>query len=208
MNEFGIKIFLEGDTDKKFIQDFIRYWNIEVNNIDYQTINGKDENSILKSMELAYTKEQLGKNVFILDLDEDSKQERLNSILELASNTNISISEESIYFFPDNDSEGTIEDLIITMFSENSIASCFESYTQCLTKINSDKFRHQNIGKKELVYHYKLLHLKKEQNSNRSKYISDRHTDYTNTNFWNISKENDGLNRLKNFLKNQLIQQL
>jgi hypothetical protein len=207
MSEISYKIFVEGDSDKKLIDDFIKLWKINTINYSIETINGKNIDS--EAFDLAFKNDEIGKNILILDLDNDNKENRINEIIRLLNSKKIKLQEKSIYFFPDNQNPGTKEDFLISMFKNIEFKKCFEGYQSCLNGLKSSdyaSYRPENIGKKELVYHYKLLHLSREQNSDRNKIIGEKFTNHTDNIFWYLDDNSSYLIKLKTFLQNQIEQ--
>ncbi|WP_338075855.1 DUF3226 domain-containing protein [Brachyspira hampsonii] len=102
--------------------------------------------------------------------------------------TNLDIDDNNIFLFPNNNSLGTLEDLLSNIAVIKDIINCFDKYTNCITSIPETVIP----AKKAKIYAY-LESIK----SYDKKTIKEDKRDYTNNNLWNLNDKY--LNPLKEF---------
>ncbi|EKV57514.1 DUF3226 domain-containing protein [Brachyspira hampsonii] len=178
-------ILVEGIADKKFIKDYIKFQykidtdindNIIIEENGGNSFNDYNINNIKKYIDNNY------KLAVIFDAD-DNFEESKNNIKR-----NLNIDDNNIFLFPNNNSLGTLEDLLSNIAVIKDIINCFDEYTNCITSIPETV----NPAKKAKIYAY-LESIK----SYDKKTIKEDKRDYTNNNFWNLNDEY--LNSLKEF---------
>ncbi|MCU0434537.1 MAG: hypothetical protein MUC87_13875 [Bacteroidia bacterium] len=199
-----VKIFVEGETDKKFISDYLNYLNISFIGDQINIINGKSESHI-RLQSSAFNLNAL--NLFVLDLDNDLLEEREKEIRAILSDYSVSA---ELFFYPNNSNSGTFEDLLKSM-AWPQYADFFQCYSQlnnCITQVHSD---FETLDKKDEVYAYLSALLTKEERYQRADFLhftrkptsNKPHTpSYMQTRFWNI--ESPAIQPLKQFLLTHL----
>ena len=191
-----IKIFVEGDSDKKFIQDYIQYLKIDCSiiNLTVEKTNGKEDDKITKSLEQFIDKKADGSNVIILDANDDDISKRKKEIATLLEKKNL---ESKIFFLPDDKRNGYLETLLLESVSEKSeiYFSCFDDFNKCIENMGGS---HNAPSIKDMAYIYSCSLLTKSESKQRAPIISPAKMDYSNNRFWNL--EHDVFNNLKEFL--------
>ena len=177
-------VYIEGDADKKFIQDLIScIFGKELVHVQYYKLDGftnlpSYKNTIRATLDLG------GKNIFIVDADDDlkDKEDKIHEIDE----------EASCFFIPNNEDSGCLEDLLNRIIAEKHaiVFECFERYQKCLDT-NGDYCLPNNKAK---IYAYCEAIL-----GGKSKKIKERERDYLDMELWDLS--NDYLIPLKEFIK-------
>ncbi len=183
-----VRLFVEGEADKKFIQDYINsLLPGDPNNLDIIHVNG---NSGIPKAEPKFKENSNdnGINLVIFDAD-DNPEERRNEIL--LNKIDIGI-EFELFLLPNNHDTGELESLLCQIINNDHqmIFNCFNQYQECLNE-NPD-YRIPNLKSK--IYAYLEALLPKKQ----SEMIKDSKRNYKNTQHWNL--EDPYLNPLKNFL--------
>lgn len=179
-------ILVEGKADKKFIKDYIKSQyqidtdindNIIIEENGGKSFNKNNINNIQKYIDNNY------KLVVIFDAD-NNFEEAKNNI-----KTNLNIDDNNIFLFPNNNSLGTLEDILSNIAVIKDIINCFDKYTNCIDSIPKTI----TPAKKSKIYAY-LESIK----SYDKKTITEDKRDYTNNNIWDLNDEY--LNPLKQFL--------
>lgn len=126
------KIFVEGDADKKFIQDYLNYlFGIETKDsrIVIDELGGKDA---LKASKPNFNKntELGGRNLVIFDADDDCETRR-EELLQEAKELGIPF---ELFLFPNNQENGNLETLLrrLTVADHEGIFDCFIPFNECL----------------------------------------------------------------------------
>ena len=157
-----IIFFVEGKADEKFLRDY--FGHLKVNfSFDFFKI----QNNVASAEKI--TSQQLKKvkieNVyFIIDADEKNQvnnkkkyHETIKNILKKLEYQDIFISnflQNNIFYFPDNQNYGTLENLINNILKIN-FQDCVEIFEKCLKKIESiKKERLPDLKSKIRTYDY------------------------------------------------------
>ena len=188
----SIKIFVEGESDKKFISDYIKHLEIDLSIIDFQIekLNGKDDDKFQKNLPQFASSD---KNLVIVDAD-DNFEERKSHLLALKTRLSI---DYNIFLFPNNYGNGELETLLQSIIWDKyqGYFSCFPPFESCVKLAHSD-FNPPSL--KDKIYAYLSALLIGRETDQRSKYISPTNMEYMNERFWNINHSN--LYPLKRFL--------
>ena len=183
-----VRLFVEGEADKKFIRDYINFLIPgDPANLDIIHVNG---NSGIPESEPKFKENSNnnGVNLVIFDADDNPKKRR-NEILLNKSDFGI---EFELFLFPNNHSHGELESLLCQIINKNHkiIFDCFDQYQECLK--GNPNYRIPNLKSK--IYAYLETLLPKRQ----SEMIKDSKRNFKNPNHWNL--DDPYLNPLKNFL--------
>ncbi len=126
-----LKIFVEGETDKKFIQDYLAHLNM----CEYvgEIINCGGKDSLLSGRLESFIRnfhDQGYRNLVIFDADNNPKARR-DELEKLKTRDNLSF---EYFLFPNNKDSGEIEDLFVRIISSEhrSVFDCFDNYVECL----------------------------------------------------------------------------
>ena len=138
-----MKIIVEGDSDKKFLESYLRHLNIR-NYTKIVAIGGKD--NIVNHIELK--KEDF---IIIFDADDDYNESKINIENQLEK---LDIENDKIFLFPNNKDTGNLETLIEKIAIHKEVLQCYENYESCIDYL-IDKIpdlKHQ--AKKSKVFAY------------------------------------------------------
>lgn len=213
MKETKLKIFCEGITDQIFLADFIEKTysikfnrekrknkfkiDIKSNSIDIIEIGGceKLKNPIYHTMLLDNLKTG-GKNIVIFDADQSNQGN--NGYINCKRKLEDLSSKYSFdyYIWPDNQSDGEIEDLLrkLVCSEKEPIFSCMEEHANCLNTLSNFSIRKPGIKEKINFY----LHTCNQSTaSNERSYLSEE--------YWNLNPEEIPLlKKLKSMLDSYL----
>ena len=209
---YNYLIIVEGKNDAVFIKDYISYL---YNNVVLEKDLPKEK--ILKNdtivikilvaggytaiskylrIRLEELNDQKFKILIIQDADDPVKDKENGGVVLRKKYLNNIQSELSVEFntflFPNNNSDGDIETLLLKIVNEekhqNSF-NCYKSYVDCISQIADKKHSDELLEAKHKVFcyirTYNGVHNAKEENRN------------FNNEFWDLS--NEELNPLKNF---------
>jgi len=183
-----INIFVEGDSDIKFLEDYLSYLEVNKNCFKVESINGKDK---LKNIQMKLMKNSDNNiiNLIIFDSDDNFKQRR-DSLLKFRNENNLKF---ELFLFPNNSDSGDLEILLENIIPENNkeIINCMNNYKSCIVNLNRNLTVPINKAK---IYAYLEALLPKKD----SKKIHFSSRDYQNKEHWNLDSEY--LLSLKGFL--------
>ena len=174
-------IIVEGNEDENFLKSYIETLGYPDESFRFLPINGKDR---LEASE-AIIEDALdrGSQVLII-FDADSDCESTKTDIE---HTLERLEGFKIFLFPDDNSNGAVEDLLEKIISSEHerIFECFEEYKQCIGKCMSE---YEPPGMKAKIYAYKqVLGIREDPFDPR---------------YWDF--ENTALEPLKSFLNQNL----
>lgn len=182
----GLKIFVEGDTDKRLIEDYIKYLKLNTP-ADIIYTGGKDKiNTQIPTIKRFIDQDDLIAIIFDADKDFNARINELNTIKE----------EHKINFdtflFPNNNDSGDIEDLLLNIFNTKyqDIFDCLNAYESCLKKNSNYKIP----IKKGKIYGF-LDAVLSEKEEDKAK---DKKRDFLNYDHWDLN--HDYIQPLKEFL--------
>ncbi len=199
------KIFVEGKSDKLFI-DFIlkSFFDIEDNNL---VIDVKGKDKLIDQPLLTDTKRKVekAKNIIIFDTDSTKinggRKQRLEDLDKVEKELNV---EFKIFLLPfDDDTEGILENLLDNCVNNNFkfFDNCWNEMLECIKKSNYEKL---NIPAQK-GFLYSKIDLFKNYRSTNWDYKGATVYDYSDKNIWNIDPENNKkLKKLIDFINDNL----
>lgn len=175
----GVKLIVEGDSDRNFLIDFIRYkFDQELRPRDFILANGnqlkKPENEIRKNSI------QGGRNLLVFDANGDFARTNERVRQEISD---LSLEVDNVFLLPNNLGEGNLEDLIIQVSNaENKVVfNCIEGYANCLKESGLEGL--EPVDEKTKVYIYQnAFRLGRDGDHGKSK-------KYLETSMWNLDSE-------------------
>ena len=187
-----ILICVEGDSDIKFVKDFVNYYDFKFlsNQIDYIKSGGKDGlKSIRKNL---IQPDEDGFNIIIQDLDSDDDIERREKINHESDGLNLKV------FFIKSGNLNCLDELLESSVTNslNEFETCWNGFNDCLGSIY---FIKNKLELKDKLYVYKLMCLTSIENRRRVKFIGDKEVDYKSNRFFNL--EHECFNELKSFFE-------
>lgn len=199
-----LKIFVEGDADKRFILQLLKSaFDISIDEGCVIKTNGCDSLFSSKGSEaylnqMKRTSADGGINLVIFDADDDFEK-RKGDLLAWKEQHSVAF---ELFLFPNNKSIGELEDLLEQIINpENQpVMDCWGDYEKSLEKIELPWRKGEPLtipAKKTKIYAYLevLLGASKSQKSK----IKDPNRDYTDKRHWNL--EAGALKELIDFLK-------
>lgn len=154
-------IIVEGYTDEDFIKLYFGFLisndkslsNIKIANKNFKKTEGKDN---IKSVEPDITTalEKDERVLIIFDAD-NNKEESLKSIHKQLDSLNVSWKNQcEIFLMPNNQDNGNLETLLEKIAKEKCILKCFDSYTECITKLQNKNPKIRLPAKKSKAFAY------------------------------------------------------
>jgi hypothetical protein len=177
-----LQVFAEG-FDIKFLNDYISFLNLPISRLICNKTEGWTNLPFVASKFQEASNKQV-KNIVIFDAN-GNFQERRNKIFELA---NLHQIEFELFLFPDNNSSGCFEDLLLKLVRNKMqfILNCFNTYCQCINNNNLNF----NMPLKSKVFAY----LEATQQPLKIEKVN-----FSNNEFWNLNHEE--LIPLKSFIE-------
>ena len=125
----NIKIFVEGEDDKNFLNDYLIFLSLNRDEISIIQIEGWTNLHRTKNQFKSNT-DSGGINLIIFDADNDFN---LRSTEILGKKIELDI-EFELFLFPNNDSNGCLEDIYFTILREAHlpILNCFDGFCHCV----------------------------------------------------------------------------
>lgn len=205
-----ITIFVEGDADKKFLIDFVRYV-CEANSISllhcdldkiiiktggWTKISSKEEGKSIRD-KMEQTTKRGGINLIIYDADDDVA-ERKCQLQEYAQDYNLKY---EVFLLPDDNNPGTLEDLLERLINpiNQCVLDCWNRYEEDLKEQRipwKEPKQPTTPSSKSKIYAY-IEALVGTTNSEKER-IKDRNRDFMVQNHWHLDAE--GGEALKQFL--------
>ncbi len=201
------RIFVEGETDKIFIDAILKkHFNIEDATIVIQ-VGGKDKLGSTPILKDALRKSEKAKNLILFDTDYLSKDggrvKRLEEYNEVAKKLGVDF---EFFLFPSNDeNEGEVEDIIKTCFNKD-----FEFFDNCWDKMIAcfeDNLVNKtlNLPAKEGFLYSKIDLFANFRENDNWNYAKLTKYNYADKGIWNLEiKDNPILEKLVNFIKDNL----
>ena len=138
-----MRIIVEGDSDKKFLECYLKYLNI-TNYTKIVAIGGKD--NIINHIELK--KEDF---IIIFDADDDYNKSKINIENQLDK---LNIKNDKIFLFPNNKDNGNLETLIEKIAIHKEVIHCYDNYTICIDSLINKIPNLKHQAKKSKVFAY------------------------------------------------------
>lgn len=177
-----MRIIVEGDSDKKFLESYLKYLNI-TNYNKIISIGGKDNLENHK---------ELKKEDFIIIFDADNDYNKSKTNIENQLNK-LDIKNDKIFLFPNNKDIGNLETLIEKIAIHKEVLECYSNYESCIDRLINEikipNLKHQ--AKKSKVFAY-MSGFGFKNNIKAEDFDLSPYVDF----------DNDYLNDLKNFLEN------
>lgn len=211
MNIYALnKIFVEGESDKRFI-DFLLNTFYEIIDADLVIdVKGKDK---LKDNPLLIDerrKSEGAKNLIIFDTDFDNstskggREKRLEEYKKIGKDLSVDF---RIFLLPFNDeSDGILENLINTCFKKefDFFDGCWSGMIDC---IKTEKIENLNVPAQKAFVFSKIDLFRDNRILEKWDYKSSSKYEYLDSGIWNFDRENNKkLNKLLEFIENNLFE--
>lgn len=138
-----MRIIVEGDSDKKFLESYLKYLNI-TNYKKIISIGGKDNIKDHKELK----KEDF---IIIFDADNDYNESKSNIEKQLYE---LDIKNDKIFLFPNNKDIGNLETLIEKIAIYKEVFKCYENYEKCIDNLINKIPNLKHQSKKSKVFAY------------------------------------------------------
>ena len=190
----GIKLYVEGKADIKFLIDVVQhFFNITLNKDNFVNLNGYTGINTDKVL-IEFKKNDEGINLVILDADtannEGGYDKRRAEILALKTRLGI---EFELFLLPNDTEDGDLEVLLEKIINpkHQAIFECFKAYEDCLKIKNSGYII---PARKAKIYGYMEAVGVNSENTKEEK------RDYLKTDHWSLAGPNPALKPLIDFL--------
>ncbi len=171
------------------------FYVINTENVKFFKLEGKDDSRFIKSNFIS-KEETNGKNLIIIDADNDNLTERREHIKNLLSNSDEPATAE-LFFLPNNIAPGNLEEL-----QKSIVLPQFASFFECYDALNNCIPTPHKLNLKDAVYAYQSTLLDKNESEQRANYIGSSPKLMIGERFWNY--ESPELIPLKEFLLKHL----
>lgn len=145
-----MRIFVEGKSDKAFLEMYLKHLDIENYEIEVVGKEGKKggKNNITHTKTL---EKQENKFLVIFDADDDFAASK-NSIKSQISKINPQ-AKYDIFLFPNNAQKGDLEEVYNKIAIKNEFIKCFKNYENCINNhlAENEKIK---LTKKSMLYAY------------------------------------------------------
>ena len=202
-------IIVEGDADKKFLENYYHHLFNEKAPKGSITHPGKDDDTggyqKLRSEDaINLMRENIylgGVNLVIFDADENPEARR-KELLAIKEEFGV---EFELFLLPNNKDAGELEDMLEQIINPNNqpVMDCWQTYEGELEKVRIPTKTPPTLtipAKKTKIYAYLETLLGKSRG--QKKLIKDANRNYENTQHWNLDAE--FLEPLKEFLENKI----
>ncbi len=192
----NFRIFVEGKSDQKFLRDFIlKRFGIELQAENFDPLGSwsgyKSENKLKASIR-ENSIDNNKTSLLILDGDTDWQARKLEIFNDFKS-FGVDI---ELFLFPDNQSNGNLEDILAEIAVERKLIECFQNYEKCVDSYPK-KLNHSRI------YSYLDMILQDEYlDDNKRDLRREEFRDFCNENHWDLN--HSCLNPLFNFLDSHI----
>lgn len=140
-----MKIFVEGESDRIFLNLYLRYLNIN-KQTEIVVVDGKD--NIIHKNEIEKIEDKF---LVIFDADNGFETAR-NNIKKQISQIN-SNAQYEIFLFPNDKDNGNLETLYAKIATNAKFIECFEKYKGCIEKYK-DCIGKKNLSDKSKLFAY------------------------------------------------------
>ena len=203
-------IFVEGEGDKKFFQDYYHHLFQQKAPENSVIHPGKDDDTggyqkLEKEDALQAMRQNTdngGVNLVIFDADKDIKTRR-KEIEDICSRHNV---EFKLFLMPNNKESGALEDMLKRIINPNNqpVMDCWKTYESELKKVRIPTKTPPELtipAKKTKIYAY--LETLLGETKSQKKQVKDANRNYRNQIHWNLDDEY--LEPLKEFLTQCLL---
>ena len=191
----NISIIVEGEEDIRFLQDFVQlHFNQKLDKDIFINIEGKTEKFSLSTIKIQSSTIGKGnKNILIFDADDKNFTSTLQKIKAKASDLNLTF--DSIFLFPDNKSKGNLETLLLSCVNKKNkeLLKCIRAYSECKSALKLDLSREIDEKEEFYIYHGSFEKSGRSKGTERS---------YLIEHIWDLKAEET--NSLKDFLSTVL----
>lgn len=191
------KIFVEGEADKKFFEDFfLHLFNSTPPKNSIIHVGGKDKLKAQAS-QMKENAGQGGVNLVIFDADKDAKYRR-NELLEVKTVKNVDF---ELFLLPNDNDTGTLEDLLERIINPNNqpVMDCWQTYEDELKEVRIPTKTPPTLtipAKKTKIYAY--LETLLGETKAEKELVKDNKRNFRNPAHWNLDAEY--LTPLRDFL--------
>jgi len=191
----GIKLFVEGVADRKFLKDVIsRFFEKKLEDSDFEKLGGYTG---IDELPETFQANKDGRNLLFLDADYTTTnggfERRLRETIAKKVELNIDF---ELFLFPNHRDDGDLEVLLERIINpaHQDIFDCWADYEGCL----SARARGYTVpGRKTKIYGYmEALHGTSKSQKEKAK---EQNRDYFNTAHWDLN--NQALAPLVEFLR-------
>ena len=186
------RIFTESKADEKFLKDFIEdVFSLSLSEKHFDTLrgwSGYKADGDIKSSIIQNSVDDKNISILILDADNDFKQ-RQNYILEDFRKFNIPV---RLFLFPNNSSNGNIEDLLSNIAVDRKLMDCFLEYEKCV------KAYPKKLNDSRIYSYLDMLLIENYKDGKGRDLRREEFRNYKNEEHWNLQHE--FLQPLKEFL--------
>jgi hypothetical protein len=187
----NFRIFTESIADVKFLKDYIEeVFTVILNDDDFDTLGSWSGYKAGRNLKASIKQNTEDSKTTILIIDADSNfNNRQQEVVNDFAGFNTPI---SLFLFPNNSNNGSLENILCETAIEKQIIQCFEEYEICIAG-------HQTPVIKSKVFAYldALLPSANKKND-KNDLIQEKNRNYRNTDHWDLRHE--FLNPLKEFL--------
>ncbi|WP_422008619.1 DUF3226 domain-containing protein [Roseivirga pacifica] len=189
-----VKLVVEGASDVKFLQDFIkvRFEGVDLKKGDFIEAHSNNLKRIKGRIETANKRGECVLLVFDADQSNDLTKARL---IDESGSLNIVL--DDVFLFPDNSAEGNLENLLLNIVNPEmtGVLDCIDSYEMCVRELVSDDYKAIDNKGRVFIYADSFLF------GGGAKPGS---TDFTESRLWDLNSEH--LNPLYEFLRPYFIE--
>lgn len=195
----SIQFFVEGKSDRKFLQDLIMFWyKVELSNADINLLDGIDVKlAKLRLSRLNFEQNRDGgiQSIVIVDADHDADS-RKKILTSWATEFTF-----EFYLWPNHSQTGDLESVLERIYnpSNQDFFDCWRGYESCL--LASGKYTSPNRKAKIFAYLESLHGSSKSQ----KELLKDDKRDFLNEKLWNLDASQPVLSNLKAFLDRYFI---
>lgn len=194
-----INILVEGNSDKKFFEDFLKFLGYNEYTVDTFGGIGKKDKLLPKNK----IKPIIDNNeicLVIVDAD-DNYSKRKQEIVDYQKINNLSF---DFFIMPNNKDNGALENLLEHIINEKNmpVIDCWYAYENSLRNVNIEGREKPLTIPSQKTKMYVYLEELLGKSSSDKELVKDGKRDYLNTEHWNL--RSSYLNPLKEFLSNHL----
>lgn len=198
-----VRIFIESKlangksgADENFIRGLLQKRNIPSNfSLRFEGLDGKDMDKFQKTLPLFIDNDSEGKNLIIIDSDQDNIAQKRTEISQFLIDNNITA---QIFFFPNDNAIGELEDLLLGCIPQTreEYINCFSAFENCARESGQ-----RPPDKKDKLHIYCSSFLTNDEHAQRAKHVYPN-ADYFHERFFDVNSPS--LNPLINFLTRNL----
>lgn len=146
-----VKLVVEGPSDVKFLQDFIkvRFKGVNLEKENFIEAGTNNLNPVKGIIEAANERGEFVLLIFDADADREVIKERID-----AQVSSFDLSIENQFFFPNNQDPGNLETLLrgVVATDREGVFSCIDTYGECISEYHIPELREFSNKAKMYVY--------------------------------------------------------